>query len=200
MRKFLLAGTALLALAHPAAGATRRHAIDPRDAEIAALRAQVEGLRRRLDADETAQRTTALQAETAKQSAAAAQQQATTALTQSQKAQVTAATPVPPLAKTPALGWWGSTTIGGRFFLNVSSIHQTSTDLLGNRTENVQNGTQTELKRGYLIVDHKFDDTWSANITTDFRYNSNGTSKDVLVFVKKAWVQARINPALNIRV
>ncbi|MFL6786099.1 MAG: hypothetical protein ACJ8E0_07510 [Sphingomicrobium sp.] len=200
MRKFLLAGTALLALAHPAAGATRRHASDPRDAEIAALRAEVEGLRRRLDADETAQRTTALQAETAKQSAAAAQQQATTALTQSQKAQVPAATPVPPLATTPVLGWWGSTTIGGRFFLNVSSIHQTSTDLLGNRTENVQNGTQTELKRGYVTIDHKFDDTWSANITTDFRYNSNGTSKDVLVFVKKAWVQARINPALNIRV
>src|SRR4051794_12715390 len=140
MRKFLLAGTALLALACPAAGAARRHAIDPRDAEIAALRAEVEALRQRLDADETAQRTAALQAETAKQSAAAAQQQATTALTQAQKAQVAAAMPVAPLAKTPAPSWWGSTTVGGRFLLNVSSIHQTSTDLLGNRTENAQNG------------------------------------------------------------
>src|SRR3954447_18770041 len=200
MPKFLLAGTAVLVLACPAAGATRRHGSDPRDAEIDGLRAEVEALRQRLDADETTQRTTALQAETAKQSAAAAQQQATSALTQSQKAQLAAATPVPSLAKTPAPGWWGSTTIGGRFFFNVSNIHQTSTDLLGNRTDNVQNGTETELKRGYIIVDHRFDDTWSANITTDFRYNSNGTSKDVLVFVKKAWVQARINPALNIRV
>ncbi|MGE5064544.1 MAG: hypothetical protein ACM3IG_10790, partial [Myxococcales bacterium] len=200
MPKFLLAGTACLVLACPAAGATRQHTTDPRDVEIAALRAEVAALKQRLDADEAAQRTTALQAETAKQSAAAARQQATTALTQSQKAQVAAATPVPPAPKTPAPGWWGATTIGGRFFFNVSNIHQTSTDLLGNKTESAQNGTETELKRGYIIVDHKFDDTWSANLTTDFRYNSNGTSKDVLVFVKKAWVQARINPALNIRV
>src|SRR4051794_40447202 len=144
MPKFLLAGTAVLVFACPAAGATRRHASDPRDAGIAALRAEVDALRQRLDADEAAQRTTALQAETAKQSAAAAQQQATSALTQAQKVQVAAVTP---LAKTPGPGWWGTTTIGGRFFLNVSNIHQKSTDLLGNRTKNVQNGTQTELKR-----------------------------------------------------
>ena len=200
MPKFLLAGTTVVALACPVAGATRQHTTDPRDVKIATLRAEVAALKQRLDADEAAQRTTALQAETAKQSAAAAQQQATTALTQSQKGQVAAATAVPPLPKTPAPGWWGNTTIGGRFFFNVSNIHQTSTDLLGNKTESAQNGTETELKRGYIIVDHKFDDTWSANLTTDFRYNSNGTSKDVLVFVKKAWVQAHITNALNIRV
>jgi hypothetical protein len=199
LRGFLFAGAAILAVAAPAAGATRRHAVDPRDAEIVALKAEVEALRQRLDSDEATQRTTELQAETAKQSAAAAQQQATSALTQSQKAQVAAAATVPPLSM-PGHGWWENTTIGGKFFFNVSNIHQTSTDLAGNRIRNLQNGTQTELKRGYLIVDHKFDDTWSANLTTDFRYNSNGTSRDTLLFVKKAWVQARINPALNIRV
>src|SRR3954471_5825180 len=71
MPKFLLAGPPVLVLACPAAGATRRHGSDPRDAEIAALRAEVDALRQRLDADEAAQRTTALQAETAEQSAAA---------------------------------------------------------------------------------------------------------------------------------
>lgn len=200
MYKFLLAGSAAVTFACPAAGATRAHAIDPRDAQIAALKAEVDALRRRLDEDEAAQRTTAQQVEAATQSAASAQQQATTALTQSQKAQVANAAPVSPRAETSAPGWWGNTKLGGRFFLNVSNIRQTSTDLLGNGTGNAQNGTQTELKRGYIIVDHKFDDIWSANLTTDFRYNSGGTSKDVLVFVKKAWVQARINPALNIRV
>jgi hypothetical protein len=40
----------------------------------------------------------------------------------------------------------------------------------------------------------------SANITTDFRYNANGTSKDVLVYVKKAYVQAKLDPALTVRV
>ena len=111
-----------------------------------------------------------------------------------------AATPVPVPAKPEAPGWWGSTTISGKAFLNVSNIDQTSTDLLGNRTESAQNGTQTELKRFYVGVDHKFNDVFSANITTDFRYNANGTSKDVLVYVKKAYLQAKLNPALTVRV
>ena len=62
---------------------------------------------------------------------------------------------------------------------------------LGNTVDNIQNGTQTELKRFYVGVDHKFNDMFSANITTDFRYNANGTSKDVLVYVKKAFLQAK---------
>ena len=78
--------------------------------------------------------------------------------------------PVP--AKAEAPGWWGSTTISGKAFLNVSNIHQTSTDLAGNKTDNAQNGTQTELKRFYVGIDHKFNDVFSANITTDFRYNA----------------------------
>ncbi len=202
MRKLLLAGAALLGLTTSAFGSPRRQAPDRRDAEIAALKAEVDALKSRLDADEAAQRTTAQQVQTANQSAATAQQQAASALTQSVAAEVhtAAAAPVPPPPKSVAPGWWDSTTVGGRFFFNVSNIHQTSTDLFGNTTESAQDGTQTELKRGYVTIDHKFNDTWSANITTDFRYNANGTSKDVLVFVKKAWVQAHINPALNVRV
>ena len=40
---------------------------------------------------------------------------------------------------------------------------------------------------------------FSANITTDFRYNSNGTSKDVLVYLKKAYLQAKLSPAFIVR-
>jgi hypothetical protein len=201
MRNHLLAGTALLCLATPAFSSPRKHFVDRRDAEIAALKAEVDVLKQRLDRMEAAEHSTAQQAESAKQSAAAAQQQAATALTQSQAAQVkvaAASSIPPPKASSPA--WWANTTVGGRFFFNVSNIHQTSSDLAGNTIDNIQNGTQTELKRGYIIIDHKFDDTWSANITTDFRYNTNGTSKDVLVFVKKAWVQAKLNPAFVVRI
>ena len=106
--------------------------------------------------------------------------------------------PVPPKPEAP--GWWGGTTISGKAYLNVSNIDQTSTDLAGNTVDNVQNGTQTELKRFYVGVDHKFNDTFSANVTTDFRYNANGTSKDVLVYLKKAYLQAKLNPALTVRV
>jgi hypothetical protein len=189
MRKLLLAGTALLclatttALASPPPGQTA----DQRDAEIAALRAQVEALKQQVDALAAAQHAIAQQAQAA---AAAAQNQATQV--------ASAPVPVPPKPSAP--GWWANTTIGGRSFFNVSNIHQTSTDLLGDKTDSAANGTQTELKRFYLIVDHRFDDTFSANLTTDFRYNTNGTSKDTLVFVKKAYVQAKLSPAFFVRV
>jgi hypothetical protein len=116
-----------------------------------------------------------------------------------------AATPIAPPPKAAAPGWWGTTTISGKAYLNVSNINQTSTDLAGNKTDSIQNGTQTELKRFYVGIDHKFNDVFSANITTDFRYNSNyvvasAPSRDVLVYVKKAYLQAKLNPAFTIRV
>jgi hypothetical protein len=144
--------------------------------DISALRAQIQALETKVDQ---------LQAAQASQAA--------------QVAKVESQVPVPAL-KPAAPGWWGSTTITGKAFLNVSNIDQTSTDLAGNKTDNIQNGTQTELKRFYVGVDHKFNDIFSANITTDFRYNANGTAKDVLVYVKKAYLQAKLNPAFTVRV
>lgn len=91
--------------------------------------------------------------------------------------------------------WAEKTKIGGKVFLNVSSISQKSDGL-----DSSQNGTQAELKRFYISVDHQLNDMFSANLTTDFRYNANGTSKDVLVYVKKAYLQAKFAPQLFVRV
>ena len=107
-----------------------------------------------------------------------------------------AETPAPPAtpAKSNVPDWVRSTTISGKAFANFSSIDHKSDGVdLGD------NGTQAELKRFYFGVDHKFDDTFSANLTTDFRYNANGTSKDALVYVKKAYVQAKFGPELFVR-
>jgi hypothetical protein len=187
--------------------AARKHAsaksIDPRDAEIQSLKAAVDALTQRLDAQEAAQQTTAQQAQSAQAAAAAAQSQATSALTQSQAVQTQVASvqkQVPPLEKAIKSGWFANTTISGKAYFNVSDINQKSTDLAGVTTDNAQNGTQTELKRFYVGIDHKFNDVFSANITTDFRYNANGTHKDVLVYVKKAFVQAKLSPAFFVRV
>jgi hypothetical protein len=111
-------------------------------------------------------------------------------------AKVAQTTPsAPAAAKSDVPGWVRSTTITGKAFANISSIdHESDGANLGD------NGTQTELKRFYLGVDHKFDDTFSANLTTDFRYNANGTGKDTLVYVKKAFVQARFAPEFFVRV
>lgn len=209
----LLGGAALSAIAltavspadakPPKHAVARKHASDSRDAEIQALKAQVDALTARLDAQEAAQQATNQQVQSAQAAATAAQTQAATALTQTQATQTQVAkveNQVPPLTKAIKEGWFANTSISGKAFLNVSDIHQTSTDLAGVKTDNAQNGTQTELKRFYLGVDHKFNDVFSANITTDFRYNANGTSKDVLIYVKKAYVQAKLSPALWVRV
>jgi hypothetical protein len=114
---------------------------------------------------------------------------------QAQAAQVAAA-PAPSVPPAPKeAGWFANTKISGKAFFNVSNINQKSDGV-----DSAQSGTQTELKRFYLGVDHKFNNIFSANLTTDFRYNSNGTSKDVLVYVKKAYVQAKLSDALFVRV
>ena len=189
---------------------SHRRAVDPRDAEIKMLQSRVDVLTQRLDAQESAQQTTAQQAQSAQAAAAgaqtlaaAAQSQAASALNQTQATQVQVAAvtkEVPPLQNSLKTGWFANTTISGKAFFNVSNIDQHSTDLAGVTTANAQNGTQTELKRFYLGVDHKFNNVFSANLTTDFRYNANGLTKDVSVYVKKAFVQAKLSNALFVRV
>ena len=220
IRYRLVAGAALGAIALTSASPTlakpRKHGIahrktvDPRDAKIATLEARVDALTARLDAEESERQATIQQAQAAQTAATAAQAQAATAqtqaanaLVQSQANQVQVAkveNQVPPLEKAIKTGWFANTSISGKSFFNVSNIHQKSTDLLGVTTDSAQNGTETELKRFYIGVDHKFNNVFSANITTDFRYNANGTTKDVLVYVKKAFVQAKLDPAFAVRV
>ena len=178
------------AAAHKAA-ASGRDAVDPRDLEIRALEAKVDALTQRLDAAESAQQATAQQAQSAQAAAA-------NALTQSQAAQTQVASvqkQVPPLENAIKTGWFANTKVSGKAYFNVSNIRQKSDGV-----DSAQNGTQAELKRFYLSVDHKFDNIFSANLTTDFRYSANGTSKDVLVYVKKAYVQATLAPELYVRV
>jgi hypothetical protein len=209
-------GAIILTSAAPAAAKPTKRAVarsrtaDTRDTQIRDLKAQIQALTARMDAQEASQQQAGQAAQSAQsqsanaQAAAAnAQTQAATALVQSQTAQAQVASvqkAVPPLEKAVETGWFADTKISGKAFLNVSNIDQRSTDLAGSTTDNIQNGTQTELKRFYVGVDHKFNDVFSANLTTDFRYNANGTSKDALVYVKKAYLQAKLNPALTLRV
>jgi hypothetical protein len=79
-----------------------------------------------------------------------------------------------------------ATTVGGRMFADFSDISQ---DKNGHTTD--ADGTGFDVKRFYIIIDHKFDDIWSANITTDFNYVSNDS--ETQVFVKKAYVQAKLD-------
>jgi hypothetical protein len=63
------------------------------------------------------------------------------------------------------------------------------------------NGTQTELKRFYLGVDHQFNDIFSGNITPDIDsvVGTSGSTIGKGLYVKKAYLQAKFNKALVVR-
>jgi hypothetical protein len=87
-----------------------------------------------------------------------------------------------------------STTLSGKMFVDFSYLDQ-SRSALG-KTD--ASGTGLDVKRFYFGVGHVFDSVWSANLTTDFNYVSS--IKQTSLFVKKAYVQAKLNADTTLRV
>ena len=92
----------------------------------------------------------------------------------------------------PAVAADDSTTISGKVFADLTHYSASNDGV-----ESSSNGTGLDVKRFYLGVAHTFDDTWSMNLTTDFNYVGN--DGETQLFVKKAWVQARISDAFAAR-
>jgi hypothetical protein len=109
-------------------------------------------------------------------------------LEQKQQAQAPA-----PVASSPLAAWAENTKIGGTMFVDLTNIDQTSN---GKKTD--ASGTGFDVKRFYLSIDHKFDDVWSANLTTDFSYVANDGQTQL--FVKKAYVQGAFSKLATLRV
>ncbi len=82
-----------------------------------------------------------------------------------------------------------STTVGGRLYVDFTDVTLKNDDV-----SQPANGYGVDVKRGYLIVQHSFDKTWSANLTTDFNYVANDGETNL--FVKKAYVQGKVSDAL----
>lgn len=83
----------------------------------------------------------------------------------------------------------GATTVSGKLFADFTVR---STD--GNDADD---GYGIDVKRFYFGADHKFDETWSASITTDFHYNSSDGRTSL--FVKKAYVQTVLGDMATLR-
>ena len=113
-----------------------------------------------------------------------------TELEQKQQTQGQAQAPVP---SSPLAAWTENTKVGGTMFVDMTNIDQTS-----NGTKTDASGTGLDVKRFYLSVDHKFDDIWSANLTTDFNYVSN--DGETQLFVKKAYLQGAFDKLATLRV
>ncbi|WP_019831401.1 porin [Sphingomonas sp. PR090111-T3T-6A] len=218
----LLAGAGIgialvVAGATPAAAATKKKVVhhaapkaDKRDAEIEALRQQIQALTQRLDSTEQSQAQTTAAISAAQTQAASAATAAQAAQTQAAAAQAAVPTEVKTaLAKQPKPknAWANDTTISGRMYFNFSNIDQKS-----NGVKQAGNGTGFNIKRFYLGVDHTFDSTFSANLTMDASNvvgqtsngNFNSSAAPGLVgrgfYIKKAYLQAKLNPAFIIRV
>ena len=59
------------------------------------------------------------------------------------------------------------------------------------------NGFGFDVKRAYIGINHKFNDTYSANLTTDFQYSSAVGATEL--YIKKAYVQGKYSDALTVR-
>lgn len=109
-------------------------------------------------------------------------------------------------------GWFNNTSISGRMYFDLSNV-----DAKTSGVSNPQEGLHFDVKRFYVSIDHQFDDIFSADVTTDFTYDTsqcNGitTTTDPVtgqiltvacsssgssasqVYIKKAYLQAKLAP------
>jgi hypothetical protein len=88
---------------------------------------------------------------------------------------------------------FSDTTISGRMYWDVSHIDATRDGVPRSDT-----GWGFDAKRFYISVDHRFNDIFSADVTTDFNYVS--ADGETQLFIKKAYLQANLDPALTLRI
>ena len=214
------------ALAKPVKHTAKRHVAarsNGTNAEIEALKAQVEALTARLDAQEQNSAQATAQINNAQNVAAAAQATAAQAQTTAAAAQTQVAAVPTEVKKQLAtqlpkekFAWANNTSISGRMYFNFSNVTQ---KLNGVKTTGgtAGNGTGFDIKRMYIGIDHTFSPIFSGNVTMDIsnvvgstsNYNFNANSatapanSTALVgrgfYVKKAYLQAKLNPAFIIR-
>lgn len=92
----------------------------------------------------------------------------------------------------PSTGWWNDTKLSGRMYYDITSLDEKADGAKSSNT-----GVSFDIKRFYVGIDHKFNDIFSANITTDFTYDS--TAGATQIYIKKAYVDAKLDPAFEIR-
>ncbi|WP_049623564.1 hypothetical protein [Frateuria defendens] len=165
--------------------ASQSQASSSASAEIEALKAQLQALQAKVD--ELQERTDAqsdINVSTGQNIEAV------------QKAQVAADKKVSTIDK-----FVNNTKIGGTMFFDFTNVDHKERGTAGGFADKdghgSVNGSGFDMKRFYLVVDHQFNDIWSANLTTDFNYVS--AIGQTSLFVKKAYVQGKFDPLFTVR-
>ena len=106
-----------------------------------------------------------------------------------------------------AVRWAADTTLSGRLYLNFSNINQHTAG-----GANANSGIGVNLKRAYITLDHRFSKIWAASITLDAEnaFGQTGSTNPSAAnaaqiigkgaYVKKAFAEARFDPAFTLRV
>lgn len=186
--------------AHAAAAAAAPSSSAADQAEMADLRNRVEQLTARLEAAEASNRAAVGQA-------AAASAQTAALGTQMAAAQKAVAGQIKSAinAGMPKANWSADTKVSGTIFFDATNINQQKISTAGVATKTVPTGTALDIKRVYLGVDHSFSKTWSASLLLDASaqgttVSSNANLAGTNIYVKNAFVQAKISDALIARV
>jgi hypothetical protein len=118
------------------------------------------------------------------------------------------------------------TTVGGVAYFDFSYIKLQNENAAGTKIDTPPTGVGFDVKRFYLIVNHKFSDVWAANLTTDAQFSTastatvctaggtpptcNGTTTALTnqntsggvteVMIKKLYLEGKFDPAFVIHV
>jgi len=87
-----------------------------------------------------------------------------------------------------------ATTIGGRVFADFTTKENKDK---ATGVKSSDSGIGTDVKRFYFTVNHNFDAMWSAQFQSDI---GDQGSKRYDVFVKKAFIQGKFDPAFTVRI
>lgn len=174
-------------------------------AEVDALKAQVEALQARADQEAASGQQTRAQVQQLQGQLAEANVRAERAEAQAQSRIETIPGEINTAvaANKPKPGWSDSTRVSGRMYYDLTNIDEKSN--IGNPglsfpapTSKSANGTNFDIKRFYVSVDHDFNSVFSADITTDFNYDS-GPAGATQLYIKKAYLQAKLSPWVAVR-
>ncbi|HWU02737.1 MAG TPA: hypothetical protein VN222_08375, partial [Novosphingobium sp.] len=187
-------------------GMTSNEQLQLAQQQIAQMQAQLNALQSKLEQSAAPAQVAQSQAQ-----AQAAQEQAAVAVTKADKAIAIADQTKAAQAKTEKsvtqMAWAKDTKISGRMYFNFSNINQQAS---GQKTTG--SGTGFDIKRMYIGIDHRFSKVFAFNVTTDvsnvvgstsnYDYaqpSSFGSPVGRGFFIKKAYMEAKLSPALTIR-
>jgi hypothetical protein len=102
-----------------------------------------------------------------------------------------------PTPKAAAPSAYPSTKIGGRVYADFSSKENKDKGKTGGAAKSTDSGTGIDVKRFYFTVTHEFDAMWSAQFQSDI---GDQGARRYDVFVKKAYIQAKVSPAFTLRI